>query len=126
MLDLESKYLLFRHASPTETYADGALLFEIGDPGEQMYIVKSGAVRLMIGDTVVETVGPDGAFGEMALVDGSPRSARAICVGPTELVPIGLKRFKFLVQASPDFSLTIMKMMAERIRARTSHLENGD
>jgi CRP/FNR family cyclic AMP-dependent transcriptional regulator len=125
MLDLESKYLLFRHASPTEHYEDATELFDIGDCGEEMYIVKSGAVRLMIGDTVVETVGPDGAFGEMALVDGSPRSARAVCVGPTELVPIGLKRFRFLVQASPDFSLTIMKMMAERVRARTSHLERA-
>jgi len=125
MLDLESRYLLFRHASPTETYPDGTQLFDIGDLGEVMYIVKSGAVRLVIGGTVVETVGPDGAFGEMALVDGSPRSARAICVGETELVPIGLKRFRFLVQASPDFSLAIMKMMAERVRARTHHLEDS-
>jgi len=123
MFDLESKYLLFRHASPTEQYEDGTLLFEIGDPGEQMYIVKSGEVRLMIGDTVVEIVGPNGAFGEMALVDGSPRSARAICIGKTELVPVGLQRFRFLVQASPDFSLAIMKMMADRVRARTHHLE---
>jgi len=125
MLDFESKYLLFRHASPTEEYSDGTKLFDIGDVGDVMYVVKSGSVKLTIGNSVVETVGPGGAFGEMALVDDAARSARAICVGPTELVPIGIKRFKFLVQASPEFSLAIMKIMAERLRARTSHLETA-
>ncbi len=126
MLDLESKYLLFRHASPDESYDDGAVLFEIGDPGDVMYVVKSGAVKLIIGRTTIETVKQGEAFGEMALVDDAPRSARAVCVGPTELIPIGRERFKFLVQASPEFSLTIMRMMAGRLRARTRHLEQSD
>lgn len=122
MLDFEAQYLLFRHASPNETYPDGASLFEMGDPGEVMYVVRTGSVALSVGDRLLETVGPGGAFGEMALIDGSPRSANAVCVGRTELVPIGLERFKFLVQAAPEFSLAVMKTMAERLRARTSEL----
>ena len=122
MLDFESQYLLFRHASPRETYQDGASLFDIGDVGDVMYVVKSGSVELSIGDTLVETVGPGGAFGEMALIDASPRSASAMCVGETELVPISLERFKFLVQAAPEFSIAIMKTMADRLRARTRHM----
>lgn len=119
MLDFESQYLLYRHATPSQQLADGDLLFDAGDAGDVMYVVKSGQVRLCIGDRELETVGPGGSFGEMALIDGSPRSARAVCVGETELVAIGLERFRFLVQASPDFSLAVMKTMADRLRERT-------
>ena len=126
MIDFESQYLLFRHASPRETYEDGASLFDIGDAGEVMYVVKSGSVELSIGDTRIETVGPGEAFGEMALIDGSQRSATAVCIGETELIPISLDRFKFLVQAAPEFSIAVMKTMADRLRARTRHMASND
>ncbi len=126
MLDLESQYLLFRHASPTETHPDGTSLFEVGDFGEVMYVIKSGRVDLSIGDQLIESLGTGQSFGEMAIIDGTPRSANAVCVGETELVPIGVDRFKFLVQASPEFSLAVMKTLADRLRARTRHFGSGE
>lgn len=125
MIDLESRYLLFRHATETESYADGDVIFEAGDQGDVMYVVRSGGVQISIGRTPVETVREGEPFGEMALIDDGPRSARAVAVGATELVPIGVKRFKFLVQASPDFSLMLMRAMADRLRAMNRRTEGS-
>lgn len=126
MLDFESQYLLFRHASPKEIREDGAVLFDIGDLGEVMYVIKSGRVELSIGSRVVETLGAGESFGELAIIDGSPRSAKAVCIGETELVPISVERFKFMVQAAPEFSLAVMKTLADRLRARTRDIGAGD
>jgi CRP-like cAMP-binding protein len=122
MLDLESQYLLFRHATADESFDAGQVVFDAGDVGDCMYLVKSGLVALDLGGETLESVGPGGLFGEMALVDGSVRSARAVAAEPTLLVPIGLKRFKFLIQAAPDFSLTVMRVMAERLRTANARL----
>ena len=78
MLDLETRYLLFRHATVDESYSDGDVIFDQGEAGECMYLVKSGRVRIQVGDRVLETVEEGGLFGEMALVDGLARSARAV------------------------------------------------
>jgi CRP-like cAMP-binding protein len=125
MLDLESQYLLFRHATADRSYAAGDVVFEAGDAGDCMYLVKSGSVALELGDQRLETVGSGGLFGEMSLIDGSARSARAVATEPTLLVPIGLQRFKFLIQAAPDFSLNVMGVMAERLRASNARLLEG-
>lgn len=58
-----------------------------------MYVVKAGQVEIVKGDQVVETVGPDGFFGELALVDASSRSATARARTDCELVPITEKQF---------------------------------
>lgn len=125
MLDLESQYLLFRHATADESFDADQVVFEEGDVGDCMYLVKSGRVRLEIDGQPLEIVEPGGLFGEMALVDGSVRSARAVAVEPVLLVPIGLKRFKFLIQAAPDFSLTVMRVMAERLRTANERLRDA-
>ena len=119
MIDMESRYLLFRHASESRSYDDGEVVFDAGDPGSEMYVVKSGGVEIFVADTVVETLREGEPFGEMALIEDEPRSARAVALGSTELIPIGLRRFKFLVQASPDFSLLLMQYMSRRLRAMT-------
>ena len=78
--------------------------------------------RVEVAGKHVDTAEEGSLFGEMALVDGSVRSARAVAEGKTLLVPVGLQRFKFLVQASPDFSLAVMRTMADRLRTTTGRL----
>jgi CRP-like cAMP-binding protein len=121
---MESRYLLYRHASPSELFEDGQVIFDVGDPGQVMYVVRSGGVELSVGGTVVENLQEGDPFGEMALITDAPRSARAVAVGATELVPIDVKRFKFLVQASPDFSLMLMGVMADRLRAMNERFQD--
>jgi CRP-like cAMP-binding protein len=97
----------------------GQIIFSTGDPGHQMFIVRTGTVDIRIGDTVIETVGQGGIFGELALVDSSPRSATAIAGGDCTLVMVEQRSFNDLLRRVPGLGLEIMKVMANRLR-RTS------
>lgn len=107
---------LFRNSTDFETYPEGTTIFDEGDPGHRMYAVKEGSVDIVVHDTVVDTIGPDEIFGEMALIDSGARSAKAVAKTECHLVPIDERRFTFLVQQTPQFALQVMKVMAERLR----------
>jgi CRP-like cAMP-binding protein len=81
-----------------------------------MYVVTEGEVNILLGDQILDVLGPGGIFGEMALIDSSPRSASAIAKTDCKLVPVSRQRFTFLVQQTPYFSLEVMHVMAERLR----------
>ena len=98
-------------------YKAGDIIFKEGDPGDLMYIVKQGEVDLYIQDQLVETVGKDGFFGEMALIDSKGRSAKAIAKTDAELATLTEKQFIFMVQQTPFFSLRVLRTMVQRIRA---------
>ena len=92
----------------------GSVIFEQGDPGSEMYGIVDGEVELSIGGRVVRTLSTDDIFGEMALVDSSPRSATATALKDTTLAVIDQHRFLFLVQETPMFALQVMSAMAAR------------
>jgi CRP-like cAMP-binding protein len=70
----------------------------------------------------LETVEPNGVFGEMALIDGSPRSATAVAREPTELAVIDERAFLYLVEKHPRFALDLMRGLARRLRRTTENL----
>jgi CRP-like cAMP-binding protein len=107
---------LFRNARDFESYPAGHVVFRAGDPGDIMYVIKEGEIEIIINDKVVETVGPGGIVGEMALIDTRPRSATVVAKTDCQLVPINEKRFTFLIQQTPYFSLQVMRVLVERIR----------
>jgi CRP-like cAMP-binding protein len=107
---------LFRSSTDFLTFTPGQIVFKAGDPGDVMYSVIEGEVEIVINDQVVDTTGPGGIIGEMAIVDSSPRSATVRAKTDCKLVPINLKRFEFLVQEAPGFAVKVMRIMAERIR----------
>jgi CRP-like cAMP-binding protein len=97
----------------------GQVLFGIGDPGHDMYIVRTGTVDLRVGDTLLETVGTGGILGELALVDPAPRSATAVAGRDCSLVRIDEATFNDLVRRVPGLALDVMKVMARRLRRTT-------
>jgi CRP/FNR family transcriptional regulator, cyclic AMP receptor protein len=105
-------------ASETEviTLAPGETLFEKGEPRHLMYVVKTGRLQITDGNIVYETVSAGGIVGEMALVDGSPRSATVRASESSSVVPIDQRRFLFLVQETPFFAIKVMRVMAARLR----------
>lgn len=111
---------LFRNDDNTQTFAAGTQIFAEGEPGRNMYVVKEGKVDIVSRGQVLETVGPGGIFGEMALIDRAHRSAGAIAQTHCTLVLIDERRFLYLVQESPYFALSVMGIMAERLRRITS------
>ena len=99
------------------TLASGEALFNKGEPGHLMYVVKSGYLQILDGNYVYETVSVGGIVGEMAIVDGSPRSATVRAIQPSTVTPIDERRFLFMVQQTPFFALRVMRVMTERLRA---------
>lgn len=61
--------------APTRSYKAGDVIFREGEPAQELYIVKSGRVEVRLGNRVLDTLPELSIFGEMALVDHSPRSA---------------------------------------------------
>jgi CRP-like cAMP-binding protein len=102
----------------TIDFADGRVVFIRGDAGDHAYIVESGLIDIREGGRVIETMEPGEIFGEMALIDGEPRSASAVAVGPTRLITLDRVTFHRLVRDNPDFALDVMRLMSRRLRAR--------
>lgn len=100
-------------------FAAGANIFSAGDRGHCMYVVLDGRVRITrrrgAEDAVLAELGPGEFFGEMALVDSSTRMATAVALAPTRLAEIDRARFIYLVGQQPAFSLTVMRVLAQRL-----------
>jgi CRP/FNR family cyclic AMP-dependent transcriptional regulator len=98
------------------SFPAGSVIFGEGEKRDSMYVVKSGDVELKVRDKVVETVGKDGFFGEMALVDQTPRSATAVAKTDCVVIPISEKHFLFMVEETPFFALVVMRILTARLR----------
>jgi len=95
----------------------GSLIFREGDEARELFVIKSGQVRIQIGNRTITELDADSIFGEMALIDNQPRSATAIALTDVELVPVSEKQFLFLVSQTPYFALKVMRVLAQRLRA---------
>ena len=94
----------------------GERIFLEHDTGDCLYVVHTGRVDVITLGTVLESVGPNGIFGEMAMIDDGPRSAAALTSEPTELAVIDKTTFLTLVREEPEFALRVMRVLAQRIR----------
>jgi CRP-like cAMP-binding protein len=95
----------------------GTTIFREGEDAHELFVIRSGEVRIQIGNRTVSELSADHIFGEMALIDNQPRSANAIAMTDVELVPVSEKQFLFLVSQTPYFALKVMRVLAERLRA---------
>lgn len=108
--------LLANAGFPPVTFSAGDIIFSAGDRGDKMYVVRTGEVEIERDGKVVETVAEGGIFGEMALIDGSPRAATARAKTKCEVAPITERSFLFLVHETPYFAIAVMRTLAERLR----------
>lgn len=109
------KFDMFQNQA-CQCFRSGEIIFRQGEPRTFMFVVNEGEVEIRIGERVVEVVEPAGIFGEMAMIDGSPRTATAVARSDCKLVPIDEKRFQFLVQQTPYFAIEVMRILAGRLR----------
>lgn len=105
-------------------FTQGEVLFREGDPGEVLYIVKSGQVRIYVSGSNYETsvilfVRPGDIFGELAIVDGLPRSASATALKDTIVFTIQRHIFRALMRQYPQLALNFMKLLSVRVRYST-------
>jgi CRP/FNR family transcriptional regulator, cyclic AMP receptor protein len=94
----------------------GKVIYAEGEKPTFMYVVKLGEVDLKVRGASLEVVGPDGFFGEGALVDQGDRLATAVAKTDCVLIPISEKHFIYMLEEIPLFALTVMRKMAERWR----------
>ena len=101
---------------PARLFKAGETIFHEGEEGNELFIIRSGGVRISVDGRTPDELRENDLFGEMALVDNSPRAATATALTDVELIPIGEKQFLFLVDETPYFALTVMRIMADRLR----------
>ena len=97
----------------------GSVIFREGEAADRLFVIKSGEVRIQIGNRTITELSAGDIFGEMALIDNEPRSATAVAMTDVELVPVSEKQFLFLVSQTPYFALKVMRVLARRLRATT-------
>jgi len=109
--------LLSRATDATRTYKAGEVIFGAGDEGTEFYVVQQGKVAIQLGNRTLQVLERGEIFGEMALVDAEPRSAAAVAETDCTIVPVGEKQFLFMVDEAPYFALSVMKVLAKRLRS---------
>jgi len=120
--DADDFSLLLGDDVPLREYRAGEVIFREGDPGSEFFVVKSGQVRITAGNKLLQTFGESEIFGEMALIDTSPRSATAAAETDVVVAPITEKQYLFLVRHTPYFSLKMMRVLAQRLRTQNKAL----
>src|SRR5215216_4346781 len=100
---------------------EGETLFRAGEPGESLYLVRSGEVELSIQDNVgqkivLDTAGPGDFFGEIALLDSDPRTATATALAASELIELDRGDLLLLFGKRPDAALHMLAAMGRMTR----------
>jgi CRP-like cAMP-binding protein len=106
----------------------GAVVFEEGDPGSRMYVIQAGEVRIVkrVGarEITLARLGPGEAFGEMALLEGQPRSATAVVETPTRILEIDEAAFADLVRRNGEIALRLLRRLSARLREANRQVRN--
>ncbi len=111
-------------------YRQGEIIFREGDPGQVLYLIKSGQVRIFVNgldgsETSVILFGrPGDIFGELAVIDGLPRSATAVALGDTILYIMRREQFREHMRRCPQLSLNFMKELSRRVRYNTMQMDS--
>jgi CRP-like cAMP-binding protein len=112
----------------------GDVVFKEGDDGATMYVLVSGKIELRKdvdgGETTLKVVATPGEFfGEMALIDGLPRSASAIAAEDSRILMVDERAFEQMIETNGAFALKVIKALSARIRhanVRISELTETD
>jgi CRP/FNR family cyclic AMP-dependent transcriptional regulator len=107
----------------------GATIFAKGDPGTALMAVLWGSVKISVPtsgghEAVLNIINPGQAFGEIALLDGQPRTADAVAMTDCELMVIDRRDFIPLLRREPDVALKLIETLCVRIRRTSEQVED--
>jgi CRP-like cAMP-binding protein len=101
------------------TFKAGEMIFSEFEPGDTFYLIQSGRVQLvkLIGDIekTLDVLQPSEMFGEMAILENSPRSATAIALDTVKVLEFNSQNFEILMLGNPQIALKLLKMFCKRI-----------
>jgi CRP-like cAMP-binding protein len=98
-------------------FPEGAVLAEEGQGGLNFFVVESGEASISVGGVDVGSLGPGGAFGEIALVDKSARTATIRATTPMRTYALPIWSFRSFVETRPHVAWRLLEILAERLRA---------
>lgn len=111
------------------TFSQGEIIFHRDDPGATLFVIKSGRVRIFISspegqEVALAVFGPGEAFGELALLDGQPRSASAVAIEPVESYTIQRGDFIAVATRRPRIALQMLATLSRRLRQTDEMVED--
>ncbi len=99
-----------------ETREQGEEIFAAGEDGDALYLVLDGKVRVHREDRVIAELGERECFGEMAILDASPRSASVTSLEESHLLKISREDFQEILTEKPEIAMGIIKVLTGRLR----------
>lgn len=128
LLDAQERAALAERME-VEEHSEGATVFNAGDPGDKLYVVRKGKVELFFkndtGDRIVlETAGPGDFFGEMSLLDGGPRMASAVVLEDLNAVVVDRDDLDELFRVRPEAAMDMLTATGKRLRETTRLLRH--
>src|SRR6266571_2641808 len=116
-------------ATKRRTFRSGEVIFHRDDPGQVLYMIKEGKVKICIispdGQEVSLTVfGKGEVFGEFALLDGLPRSADAVALEKVECYTLQRSDFQRAIMKNPKIAIQVLEVLSERLRTTDQMVED--
>ena len=114
--------------SVRKSYPRGRTIVAEGEPSQSLYILLSGRAKVQRSDSegkevILAVIGPREFFGEMSLIDDSPRSASVITIESSDFMAINKDSFKAMLAQSPDIAMQIMRGLVRRLREADKKIE---
>ena len=108
-------------AAKRRRFRRGEVIFHKDDPGESLFIIDKGTVRIYLpspqgADLTLAVLGPGDFFGDLALLDGRPRSASAAAFPETETVALNRADFTSVIRSRSEAAMAVLAAVAERLR----------
>jgi CRP/FNR family transcriptional regulator, cyclic AMP receptor protein len=117
----ESQLALLTGVVGRRSFPRGAMIISAGEMTDSLYIVISGRLKVMMSDdegreVILAILNPNEFFGEMGLLDDSPRSASVVALEPCELLHLSKRDFKKCLEDNFELALTMMRGLVKRLR----------
>ena len=107
------------------SFARGGEIVKEGEQAVAFYVIVKGTVEIVKGSEALNTLGPGDSFGEMALLDGFPRSVSVRAVENTECLVMTRWDFTAELRTNPSIALLMLPVLSKRIRALEERLDEA-
>ena len=110
-------------------YARGAMIVSQGAPGDAMFVIAEGQVKVAVfsedgREVILSVLGAGGFFGEMALLDDEPRSAHVIAMTDATLLQLRREDFRARLRSSPNLAVALLRELSRRLRRADDTITN--
>lgn len=109
-------------------FAPGVVLFHADDPGDALFVIRSGQVKIVLetdaADHILGLCGPGDHLGELSLLDGRPRSATVIAIEPVEALVLFRQDVMTLIEQRPMISVALLRRLAGMMRRANGQMQD--